>query len=91
MDKILMIAAIVLGFTLILCMIRVVVGPTAGDRVIAINVIGTKTVALLAIVAGLMHETYFLDVALVYCIISFAASFFIAREFSEGRDSGCKS
>lgn len=84
MDKLFFGASVILGLTLALCMFRVIAGPTAGDRIIAINVIGTKTVTLLAIIAGLMHENYFLDVALVYCIISFTANFFIAREFSEG-------
>lgn len=83
MDNLFFWSAVFLGITLALCMIRVIAGPTPGDRIIAINVIGTKTITLLAIIAGIMHENYFLDVALVYCIISFAANFFIAREFSE--------
>lgn len=87
MDKLLYVSAIALGITLVLCMARAVIGPTPGDRIIAINVIGTKTITLLAIIAGLMHENYFLDVALVYCIISFTANFFIAREFYEGEDA----
>lgn len=85
MDRLFLSASIFLGITLILCMFRAIIGPTAGDRIIAINVIGTKTITLLAIIAGLMKETYFLDVALVYCIISFTANFFIAREFAERR------
>lgn len=87
MDNIFFGSSVILGLTLTVCMIRVIMGPTPGDRIIAINVIGTKTITLLAIIAGLMKETYFLDVALVYCIISFTANFFIAREFSKGRDA----
>lgn len=86
MDKLFFYSAIILGVTLVLSMVRAIIGPTSGDRVIAINVIGTKTITLLAIIAGFMHENYFIDVALVYCIISFAANFFIAREFYEGGD-----
>lgn len=86
MDNLFFTSAVILGITLALCMVRVIIGPAQGDRIIAINVISTKTITLLVIIAGLMHENYFLDVALVYCIISFAANFFIAREFSEGRD-----
>ena len=87
MADLLLASTVILGVTLCLSMIRAILGPSPGDRIIAINVIGTKTITLLAIVASLMKENYFLDVALVYCIISFTANFFIAREFSEGRDS----
>lgn len=87
MPELMLVSAVILGITLCVSMIRAIIGPSPGDRIIAINVIGTKTITLLAIIASLMKENYFLDVALVYCIISFTANFFIAREFSEGRDS----
>ncbi len=86
MSNLLLGSAVILGAALLFSMIRVMVGPTTGDRMIAITVISTKTVTLLAIIALFMHEGYFLDVALVYCIISLTANFFIAREFYEG---GC--
>lgn len=83
MDKVLITAAGALTVVLTLCMFRVIAGPTAGDRIIAVNVISTKTIVLLALIAALLKESYFLDVALVYGIISFTANFFIARELGE--------
>lgn len=74
--------AIVLSLTTLICMIRVILGPTRGDRIIGINIVGTKTIVIIAIIAFVLRETYFLDVVLVYALISFVASIFISREFT---------
>jgi multicomponent Na+:H+ antiporter subunit F len=59
-------------------MIRVIKGPDAADRLMAINVIGTKIIVLISIVSFILKETYFIDVVLVYALISFIASTAIA-------------
>ena len=79
MIKILVFATLILCITIFLCILRAVKGPTAGDRLIAINVVGTKTIILILIVSFIIHETYFIDVALVYALISFIASIVIAK------------
>ncbi len=83
----LIIACLLIGITLMMALYRVVVGPSKGDRLIAINVIGTKTLVLMAIVSLILKEQFFLDVVLVYALISFTASLFIAREI-EGKANG---
>lgn len=83
MDKFFLFASFFLGVTTLLCLIRVIVGPTLGDRIIGINVIGTKTIVLIAIIAALLKESFFIDVVLVYALISFIGSFVIAREINE--------
>jgi multicomponent Na+:H+ antiporter subunit F len=65
--------------TIFLCLFRAVKGPSAADRLIAINVIGTKTIVLILIVSFIIHETYFVDVALVYALISFITSIVISK------------
>lgn len=68
-----------LSLTIILCMIRAVKGPGSADRLVAINVIGTKTIVLILIVSFILKETYFVDVALVYALISFTATITISK------------
>ena len=79
MDKILVLASLILSITIFICIFRAVKGPTAADRLISINVVGTKTIILILIVSFIIHETYFIDVALVYALISFIASIVIAE------------
>jgi multicomponent Na+:H+ antiporter subunit F len=57
--------------TMALALIRAILGPTVYDRVLAINMFGTKTVLLLAVLAFLGGRTDFLDMALAYALINF--------------------
>lgn len=86
MSGIFVVSTIFLSITILMCMFRAIKGPSAEDRLIAINVVGTKTIVLILIVSFIMHETYFIDVALVYALISFIASVVISKsiENSEG-------
>lgn len=87
MHGLLVFSIVFLAITIMLCSYRAVKGPKAADRLIAINVIGTKTVALICIISFILKETYFIDVVLVYGLISFVSSLVIARHI-ESRRSG---
>lgn len=84
MDKFFLFSLLFLSVTIILCMVRVIKGPTKGDRIIGINIIGTKTMVIIAIVSFLLKESYFMDVVLVYALISFIGSYVISRQLYEG-------
>jgi len=79
MTKILTFAILFMSITIIGSMYRAIKGPSAADRLIAINVIGTKTIILILMISILFKEDYFVDVALVYALISFVASIVIAN------------
>lgn len=79
MTKILIFAIIFMSIIIIGSMYRAVKGPLATDRLIAINVIGTKTIILILMIAIVHKENYFVDVAIVYALISFTASVVIAK------------
>ena len=57
--------------TMGLALLRAVLGPTVYDRVLAVNMFGTKTVLLLSIIAFLFGRPDFLDLALAYALINF--------------------
>lgn len=79
MIKLLTFSILFLSATIFMCMLRAIKGPSAADRLIAINVIGTKTIVLIIIVSFLLNETYFVDVAIVYALINFLSSIVIAK------------
>lgn len=66
-------STVVLALAVGLCLLRAILGPRFTDRIIAINLIGTKTIMLICILAVLINEHYLVDVALVYSLISFLA------------------
>ena len=57
--------------TMGLALTRAVLGPTVYDRVLAVNMFGTKTVLLLAVIAFLYGRPDFLDLVLAYALINF--------------------
>ena len=67
-----------------LCLYRAYVGPTVADRVVSINVIGTKTVAIITLITYIYHKEYFLDIALVYALIAFLATIGVAKYLQKG-------
>lgn len=58
---------------------RVVVGPTTYDRVMAVNVIGTSTVVILALIAAGLDQPSYLDIAIVYTLLNFVLSLIVGR------------
>jgi len=71
MNSLLLGAGLAILVTMALAMIRGLKGPEIYDRVLAANVVGTKTVLLLAVVSLLYGRPDFLDLALAYALINF--------------------
>lgn len=57
--------------TMALALARAVLGPTVFDRIVAVNMFGTKTVLLIAVVCFLTGRPDFLDLAMVYALMNF--------------------
>ena len=56
--------------TMVLALVRALRGPTVYDRVLAVNMFGTKTALLLSVIAFLFGRPDFLDLALAYALIN---------------------
>ncbi len=78
-------AAIAIVLAAILVLYRAIVGPRVCDRVLAVNVIGTKTVALIALIGFIYDRPHFLDIALVYALINFIATIVFLKYREKGR------
>ncbi len=57
--------------TMGLALARALMGPTLYDRVLAVNMFGTKTVLLTSVIAFMYGRPDFLDLALAYALINF--------------------
>ncbi|HER44189.1 MAG TPA: cation:proton antiporter [Candidatus Eisenbacteria bacterium] len=67
-----------------LCFIRMLKGPTASDRAVAVDTITTTVVSLLVLLAFVFDRYVYLDVALVYSLLSFVGLIAIARFLERG-------
>lgn len=64
------VVSIAILITMVLALVRALMGPSVYDRVLAVNVFGTKTVLLLSVIAFLYGRPDFLDLALAYALVN---------------------
>ncbi|MBY5991203.1 monovalent cation/H+ antiporter complex subunit F [Ferrimonas balearica] len=85
-----MVAAAAAGIlvAMLLALVRAFAGPTLYDRILAVNLFGTKTVLLIAVMGFLMGRPDFLDIALVYALINFIGVIGVLRFFEQTRRMG---
>ena len=81
-------AAIAILISMILALVRALLGPTLYDRILAVNLFGTKTVLLISIYGFLTGRPEFLDIVLVYALINFISTIAVLKyfEFSESNE-----
>ena len=61
------------GILLFLCLVRSIIGPSVPDRIVAVNMVGTNTIAIIAVLAVKLGESYLSDIGLIYAMVSFLA------------------
>ena len=71
---------------LILAMlIRSILGPRITDRILSINMIGTMVICCIMILSRVLNESFLLDVALIYAMISFLSVLILANVYIPNR------
>jgi multicomponent Na+:H+ antiporter subunit F len=78
------ITALLIFFAIVLGIVRLVIGPETVDRVVAIDLLTIITIALIALLAHHAQRYIYLDVALVYGLLSFLGVLAVARYLEKG-------
>lgn len=84
LDFLYTLSAILIMLMIFFSSIRALSGPTAPDRVVAINIIGTETLLIITLIARIYGQVYFLDIAMVYALMSFITTVGIAKYMEKG-------
>ena len=79
-----LVAAVAVLLTMFMAIIRALAGPTVFDRILAVNMFGTKTVLLIAVLGFLTGRPDFLDIALVYALINFIGTIAVLKFLKYG-------
>lgn len=58
---------------------RALLGPSVFDRILAVNLFGTLTVVLIALLGFLINRPEFLDISLVYALINFIGTIAVTK------------
>jgi len=80
-----LIVLIALLICVIMSIIRVARGPTAPDRIVGLDTINTIVISSMVIFGAAFREVIYIDVAIVYALLSFISTLFIAK-YLEGGD-----
>ena len=72
--------ASILAALIVLSLIRLVKGPTAPDRVVAMDAVNTLVVSGMIVLGIVYQQIIFIDVAIVYALLSFVGTLYIARQ-----------
>jgi len=78
------VAMISCAVCLVMALIRTALGPTAFDRVLAVNAIGTLIILGISLHGFVMGRPEFVDIALLYAILNFIGTFAVLKIFSTG-------
>ena len=76
------VATISIVISFIMVLIRLFLGPTLYDRVLALNAFGTLAVLMISVVGFLFGRPDFLDIALLYALLNFIGTIAILKFFS---------
>ncbi len=71
-------------FSALFVLYRVVFGPSPADRIIAVDILGVLIIGLLALLGLFYDQSFFMDIALIWALLSFVASLALAKVL-EGR------
>jgi len=72
-------AVFLLVIAIFICLVRVIRGPTAPDRVLATDTINSAVIAIIVLLALFYNNSMFVDVALVYAMISFLSTLAVSK------------
>lgn len=85
MDFEYLVVLLALLFCVIMAMVRVIRGPTAPDRIVGLDTINTIVIVGMVVFGAAFNEVIYIDVAIVYALLSFISTLFIAK-YLEGGD-----
>ncbi len=83
-----LITAVLIAFFILMPLFRLISGPTVPDRVVALDTINTYIVAAMILFGAAFEEIIYIDVAIVYALLSYVATLYIAKYLERrGKDN----
>lgn len=77
-------AAIALVVFVVVALIRLILGSTIPDRLVALDTMNTIVIVIMIILGAAFKEVFLIDVAIVYALLSFITTLFIAKYIEKG-------
>ena len=78
-------ALVIFGMALLVCLVRLIKGPTTADRVVSFDASSAVVMSIVGVMSVIFNSVSYLDSIIILAIISFVTSFSISRFIGEGR------
>jgi multicomponent Na+:H+ antiporter subunit F len=78
------IVLVILLLAVVMAVIRIILGPTAPDRVVGLDTINTIVIVSMVVFGAAFEEVIYIDVAIVYALLSFISTLYIAKYLQGG-------
>ncbi len=78
------ISLVLFSTTIAIAVIRIILGPSMPDRVIALDMIGVNLIAVIAVVSIMLKTKAFLEVILILGILSFIGTIAFSKFIERG-------
>lgn len=79
------VALVILTISILLCLFRLIIGPSVPDRIISLDVIAVNGMAMAAVIAIKYDAGLYLDVALIIAVLAFVGTVAVAKFLIKGR------
>jgi multicomponent Na+:H+ antiporter subunit F len=76
---------VVLGVCIAIALVRVFLGPTTPDRMVGLDTVNTVVVSTMVVLGAAFREAAYIDVAIVYALLSFVTTVFISKYIEKGK------
>jgi multicomponent Na+:H+ antiporter subunit F len=83
-DSILVLAGVLIFFAIVFAVLRLIMGRTVVDRVAAVDLLTIISISMIVLYGHIAGRFIYLDVALVYGVLSFLAVVATARYLERG-------
>ena len=78
-------AVIFLAACMLIVLVRLFLGPTQPDRLVGLDTLNSMIVVSMVILGAAFKEVIYIDVAIVYALLSFVTTLFIAKYIEKGK------
>jgi len=82
----LIITALIIAVLILLAIIRIAFSSNIPERIVALDTINTLVIVLLVALGAAYRKALYIDIAIVYGLLSFIGTLFIARYLREERN-----
>ncbi len=79
-----LVVAMCFAFFTLFSLVRIGLGPTVADRVVGLDTLNTMVVGTMIVLGAAFDQVVFVDVAIIYALLSFIGTLYVARYLERG-------